>query len=205
MALLSNEEKQERNRARCREYRENNRDYLKAKNAAWYIANKEKIKEYKASRVRENRIHSQNYYWKNRDSILTSEMNKAKSRRWRANNREQERVRVREMRWKNIELTRIRAREYTSRRKSKILGNPWSLSISDNDLSRLLRDKCCGYCRTAIINTPHLDHIIPISRGGRHSISNLIISCQLCNLTKYNFTVAEWRYRHGAKVWWVGG
>ena len=30
----------------------------------------------------------------------------------------------------------------------------------------------------------HIDHIMPLSKGGRHTISNLVVSCPTCNLQK---------------------
>jgi 5-methylcytosine-specific restriction endonuclease McrA len=36
----------------------------------------------------------------------------------------------------------------------------------------------------------HIDHIIPLSRGGRHSIGNLAPACAACNLKKgYKYLV----------------
>ena len=32
----------------------------------------------------------------------------------------------------------------------------------------------------------HLDHYMPLSKGGAHSISNVVWSCAACNLTKNN-------------------
>jgi len=38
-----------------------------------------------------------------------------------------------------------------------------------------------------------LDHIIPRSRGGDDSESNLMLCCRQCNRQKGAFTLSEWR------------
>lgn len=40
----------------------------------------------------------------------------------------------------------------------------------------------CAYCRRCQANT--IDHIVPISRGGLHTIDNLIGACRGCNSAK---------------------
>jgi 5-methylcytosine-specific restriction endonuclease McrA len=43
----------------------------------------------------------------------------------------------------------------------------------------------CHWCRQTF--TPkrcHADHVIPLSRGGKHQLSNLVIACATCNLRK---------------------
>lgn len=42
----------------------------------------------------------------------------------------------------------------------------------------------CAYCSKRLGGKYHLDHIIPIARGGMHEPGNLQILCQRCNLTK---------------------
>lgn len=37
------------------------------------------------------------------------------------------------------------------------------------------------------------DHVVPIRRGGRHSIGNLLPSCNRCNLSKAAKLLVEWR------------
>jgi 5-methylcytosine-specific restriction endonuclease McrA len=50
----------------------------------------------------------------------------------------------------------------------------------------------CFYCESEIEqNKRHVDHKIPLSRGGSHSIENLVISCASCNLKKGTMTDAE--------------
>ncbi|WP_431863023.1 HNH endonuclease [Microbacterium algeriense] len=44
----------------------------------------------------------------------------------------------------------------------------------------------------------HLDHVMPIARGGSHSIGNLTAACARCNLSKGALTVMEWRMRQSA-------
>ena len=38
-----------------------------------------------------------------------------------------------------------------------------------------------------------MDHLIPLSRGGRSSKKNIVVSCKECNSLKKNLTVAELR------------
>lgn len=46
---------------------------------------------------------------------------------------------------------------------------------------------CCGICHARLpISSIHVDHIIPLSKGGDNSISNLRLVCASCNLQKSN-------------------
>jgi 5-methylcytosine-specific restriction endonuclease McrA len=40
-------------------------------------------------------------------------------------------------------------------------------------------------------NECHIDHIIPLSRGGTHTLGNLAPACPVCNRTKSNGTLEE--------------
>ncbi len=40
-----------------------------------------------------------------------------------------------------------------------------------------------------------MDHLIPLSRGGRSTKKNIVVSCKQCNSHKKNLTVAEIRLR----------
>lgn len=52
------------------------------------------------------------------------------------------------------------------------------------------RDKfACQYCGSGKNLT--LDHIIPRSRGGKTSWSNLVTACKSCNTAKSNYTLEE--------------
>ncbi|QPB09571.1 hypothetical protein CPT_Sycamore_031 [Streptomyces phage Sycamore] len=47
----------------------------------------------------------------------------------------------------------------------------------------------CAYC-----NAPaeHLDHVVPLSRGGADKESNMVPACAPCNLSKGAKTLEEW-------------
>lgn len=48
----------------------------------------------------------------------------------------------------------------------------------------------CGRCLNAFNKS--LEHMIPMSLGGNHSIGNILVVCRLCNETKRNKPFDEW-------------
>lgn len=46
------------------------------------------------------------------------------------------------------------------------------------------QDKVCVYCSSSCPESYHIDHIIPLAKGGQHCTSNLAIACPTCNLRK---------------------
>lgn len=48
----------------------------------------------------------------------------------------------------------------------------------------------CAYCGS--LKDLTIDHMIPISRGGQHTFSNLCCCCRTCNEEKGNRTPEEW-------------
>ena len=55
----------------------------------------------------------------------------------------------------------------------------------------------CAYCGCKLgyakgDKHPTLDHVIPVSRGGKHSASNIVPSCLHCNCSKNAKTPEEW-------------
>lgn len=51
----------------------------------------------------------------------------------------------------------------------------------------------CAYCRSD--GPISVDHIIPLVRGGRHSIGNVLPACMSCNSSKKDLLLADWRHR----------
>lgn len=44
--------------------------------------------------------------------------------------------------------------------------------------------KICHWCGKRCEDGFHVDHYEPIAKGGKHEISNFVIACQFCNLSK---------------------
>jgi 5-methylcytosine-specific restriction endonuclease McrA len=83
----------------------------------------------------------------------------------------------------------------TRQRKNQVIRrirktNNEIFTISNKDMRRLLSSKC-AVCES--YDKIHIDHVIPVSRGGRHSIGNLQPLCQGCNLSKNNKLNIEWK------------
>lgn len=59
----------------------------------------------------------------------------------------------------------------------------------------LERDRwTCVYCGADLRQVePHIDHVIPLSRGGQNEPDNLAAACKPCNLSKGTKTPQEWR------------
>ena len=50
----------------------------------------------------------------------------------------------------------------------------------------------CYYCNCKLGNAYHVDHVIPLSRGGSNGIDNIVIACPSCNMHKHDKLPHEW-------------
>jgi 5-methylcytosine-specific restriction endonuclease McrA len=66
--------------------------------------------------------------------------------------------------------------------------------VSTHDWLRLVNrhDGRCFYCKKRAVLT--MDHVIPLSRGGRHTIGNILPACRSCNSAKQDRFLTEWRF-----------
>ncbi|MDD3443180.1 MAG: HNH endonuclease [Sulfurimonas denitrificans] len=58
--------------------------------------------------------------------------------------------------------------------------------VTKNELLELEQTaKACYWCGKSLKKEKvHIDHYIPLSKGGEHTLSNLVVTCPKCNLTK---------------------
>jgi len=58
---------------------------------------------------------------------------------------------------------------------------------------RRLAKGVCGYCgRVCSAKELTMDHIVPISRGGRSTKGNVVPACKACNTAKKHLLPMEW-------------
>lgn len=119
------------------------------------------------------------------------ERSKQKTVEWREANPD----RVKEYRAANKDLAAL----YTRTRRTRKLENGGTHTIEEiENLLRLQKYKCAE-CQASVKDrtTRHVDHIMPVSKGGRNDISNLQILCATCNHEKWAIDPFEFARRKG--------
>jgi 5-methylcytosine-specific restriction endonuclease McrA len=137
--------------------------------AAYRIRQKEAIKIQQADnyqRNREKRIKAAAL-----NSNKNIEKRKISSRKWQQNNKEY-----------MAAYQRLR----TARKR-----NNDSKTVTKKELQKLYQNNCF-YCGSK--NRIEIDHVIPLARGGRHAIGNLVAACKPCNASKQAKFIMEWRH-----------
>lgn len=128
---------------------------------------------------------------------------RARAKAWRTENPDRYREQMREWARAHPDYVAARgaswrarnrdaARENSRRRRVRRYSGDVRL-VTTSDWHRLLRrhDHRCAYCGERRPLTQ--DHIIPIARGGRHAIGNLLPACMPCNSSKGSKLLIEWR------------
>lgn len=161
-----------------REYRAANRERLREKDREYRAANREK--------------------------------RRAKDRAWRERNRERKRATDRAYRKRNRERLQAYARAYfrcnrrkfaeterayhrahpekmrerVRRRRARLRGARRVAVVTEAQVIAAYGERCY-LCDAPLEAVPmHLDHVVPLARGGAHTLENLRPSCARCNLRK---------------------
>lgn len=80
--------------------------------------------------------------------------------------------------------------KYRTRKKSAD-----TRDVSDRDWRKLCHQYHweCAYCGRSGLKLTK-DHIVPLGKGGRHSIGNLVPACSRCNTRKADMLLIEYRW-----------
>jgi 5-methylcytosine-specific restriction endonuclease McrA len=86
-----------------------------------------------------------------------------------------------------------------NRRRRARIRSADSPGVLERDWCRLVERYrgSCAYCGQREQLT--MDHVVPISRGGRHAIGNVLPACFPCNASKRDDFLAAWRIGRGTQ------
>lgn len=98
----------------------------------------------------------------------------------------------------NRTLVNKNKRFIDARRRAAILGAEGSYTKEDVYILLNELNRCCRWCGKQLTKY-HVDHIIPLSKGGSNWPSNITISCPSCNSAKKDRMPAEWEAYREAK------
>ncbi len=90
--------------------------------------------------------------------------------------------------------SRSRTAVYARRRKRRMAGRDHDLT--DEQWAALVDAwDGCAYCGSSERSGLQKDCMLPISRGGRYTVSNVVPACRSCNASKCNAELTTWMRR----------
>ena len=159
----------------------------------WYYANLERVQQY-----------SRDYYSKNKTQLISKNsewvsMDRNRNpQKWRVHDRKAYLRRIENRRSYYVknrdklaaygsnyrkthsELLRV----YGQTRRARKKGAAGHHTVADIKAQYERQCGKCYYCGAKVGSSYHVDHVVPLSRGGSNDISNLVIACPTCNQKK---------------------
>lgn len=191
-------EKQEHYKEYRRKYREEHYEQERNAQKKYYRKNAPKILEQKSRDRKANptlyRQRDREYYWRNREKFSLKfktyytknrEQMLARSAKYRQQHRE--RYQQLSIQWQKRNKHKKALNERRRRAsKQSAVGDHSMLDIekqiqSQSDHNGILR---CWWCEKPIEGEYHVDHRVPLAKGGSDNASNLVIAHPKCNMSK---------------------
>jgi hypothetical protein len=148
-------------------YRLANRDAIAARKRAYDVANRERRSEY-------NRANSerQRAYWKWYRETFPDRVDQCNTA-WRERNHD-------------AILTKNRNRRAAERRAEGTHCHADVVNQFERQRGR------CFWCHKTLSKGYHVDHVVPLCKGGTNSPENLVICCPRCNCSKRGTHPMDW-------------
>lgn len=141
-------------------------------------------KQHRSENATEYKHKASLKYQRSRDQIIS------KSRKYYADNKARRKQQIGD--WKRFNAGKVRA--YAERRRTR--ANLVGTFTADDVLIqyRSQRGKC-WHCGKPVGDDYHVDHLIPLARGGTNDARNIVISCPFCNMSRGAKLPQEWNGR----------
>jgi hypothetical protein len=161
-------------RVRAKEWASKNPDLVKQRSKEWRAKNEAHCREYRRKQRSINRIRDREQY-----------------RLWAANNRLHRREYMR-LWYKNNPSY---ASSQNNKRRFRIRQSDSHYTQADVELQLKSQKGLCWWCGEPLDVKYHIDHRIPVNRGGSNSPNNIVIAHPECNMSKSNKMPWEWSDR----------
>lgn len=155
--------KREEISARGKEYRERNREQVLERKKRYYRENKDKvragIKDWEARNLDKVREYSRNWYAANLEKARADSLRTVQRR--------------------NARKRQTRTEIYTEKQVLELYGSDCNICLEPIDLNASRSPRFPNWQRGL-----HIDHLIPLSKGGTDTLDNVRPTHALCNLKK---------------------
>jgi len=144
-------------------------------------------KDYYYEHQEEQKQSRQQWYQANRERVLEGDHQFRKEH--------PEILAERWQRWAKTERGYEHCRVRVRNRHARSKGAQGNYTFNDIQKQYANQKGKCYYCRVKIKNHTsayHIEHVIPLSRGGTNDMSNIVLACPSCNLSKSNKLPHEW-------------
>lgn len=156
-----------------------------ATNALYHSQHRESRAKYKAAYDRQHKDKIATYRSMHRDKIKRSKDN------YRRTHKEQNAIY--NAQWQRCHPDIIRAKWNRRRARKKIAGGHHT--ATDIQRQGAVQKWRCWWCGEDCKDRYHIDHLVPLSRGGHNGPGNIVIACPHCNLSKHDRLPDEWAGR----------
>ncbi len=176
-------EQKEKRRAATKRYRQAHLQEIRARDLARYYANKD---ECNARNKAYREAHTEELLAKGRerdkaDYKTNPEAQKLHSKQWREKNRERHRASSKAYRDANPEWQRCSSNKKRARKRGAVVND---LTAAQWAAIKEHYKHCCVYCGKQQERLTQ-DHLTPLSKGGNHTVSNVVPACRSCNSKKH--------------------